>query len=987
MLVINSAARLNRTGGLRPRTMKTVSALALMTATFAAMNGARAQTPPAPPQPATVDEIIVTGSRIVRDGYEAPTPVTVIGVEQIQQSGFPDLFNAVRTMPAFGSSGEGTRAGGNSVSSGRQGQNTFNLRNLGETRTLSLLNGHRIVSSDLNGAIDTNVFPQPLISRVDVVTGGASAAYGSDALAGVVNFVIDSEFQGVKGEVSSGITTYGDNWTGKANIAAGTAFANGRGHVVASYEWNFDPGLFPMSAREWNHVAWKVLTNSAYGTGPGQSTSVPEFLVRSNTGLINASPGGIITAGPLKGTAFNMEGVPFEFIYPSTQGAGFIAGGMAPLNDTSQYSQNVTTRSRQENVFLRTSYDLSDNVTVYAQFINHFSKTAGLSKLDDSQGNLTILADNPYIPAEVRARMVALGLTSFTMGSFNLDIPNLSSNFKRRTWVYSTGLEGSTDVMETNWTWEVFAQYSLAKNNLQVATRNNQLFPRAVDSVRNANGATVCRVNADANAANDDPRCLPYNPFGWNKNDQAVISYVKGITHRLQDNSEKLAEFSVSGEPFELWAGPVSIAFGGGWREEKVVDPNFGPNAYDPVSLTRPFSAGNYLPTNGKYSVTEGYIETVVPLAKDEAWARSMDVNAAVRATDYSTAGYVTTWKVGLTYNPIDDIRLRGTLSRDIRAPNLGEIFATGTGGQAGGIRDPFNGNQTAGLFLTETVGNPNLVPEKADTLGLGIVLQPTFLPGFSAAVDYYSIDIKGAIQQVNAQTTLDLCFIGQTALCQNIQRGPATATNPAGTIILVTSRPTNYAFNLTRGLDFEASYTVNLDEWVDSWSGSFMLRGLAAHVIESTSDDGLNPPLDTAGNNSNTNPGPPYWKFFLSATYALDPVTVGLTARGVSSGHYGPLYVRQACTSGCPVSTPFQRTIDFNHIEGQWLYDVNVNFKFLHKEDSMVDADAFLVVSNILNSDPPVVATSSPEYWHRTNSLLYDVLGRSFRAGIRFRY
>ncbi|MCC6914232.1 MAG: TonB-dependent receptor [Rhodospirillaceae bacterium] len=981
---INAAAGAKRHSGFRPHAMTTVSALAMLTASFAAGQSAQAQTAAPASAPASLDEIVVTGSRVVRDGYEAPTPVTVLGVEQIQQSGYPDLFSVVRTMPAFGTSGDGTRAGGNSVSSGRQGQNTFNLRSLGETRTLSLLNGHRIGSSDLNGAVDTNVFPQTLVSRVDVVTGGASAAYGSDALAGVVNFVLDTEFTGVKGEVSSGITTFGDDWTGKANLAVGTPFASGRGHVIASYAWDYDPGVFPMSARAWNKVAWKIIPNSAYGTGPGQSTSVPEFLLRSHTGLINASPGGIITAGPLKGTAFNKEGAPFQFIYPDVQGGGFIAGGMAPLNDTSQFSQNVTTRSRQENLFGRVSYDLADNVTVYTQFISHYSKTYGLSKLDDSQGNLTIRADNPYIPADTLARMTALGLTSFTMGSFNLDIPNLSSHFKRRTWVYSVGANGTADVGGSSWNWDVFAQYTLAKNNLRVATRNNVLFPLSVDAVRNANGATVCRVNADTNPANDDPRCLPYNPFGWGKNDKAVIDYFKGFTHRLQDNTEKLAEFSASGEPFELWAGPVSIAFGGGWREEKVVDPNFGPNAYDPVSLTRPFSAGNYLPTNGKYSVTEGYIETVVPLAKDTAWARSLDVNAAARATDYSTAGYVTTWKIGVTYNPIDDIRLRATLSRDIRAPNLGEIFATGTGGQAGGIRDPFNGGQTAGLFLTETVGNPNLVPEKADTLGLGVVLQPTFLPGFSAAVDYYSIDIKGAIQQVNAQTTLDLCFIGQTALCSNIQRQAPTPANPAGVITLVTSRPTNYAFNLTRGIDFEATYNINLDEWVDTWNGSMVLRALASHAIESTSDDGLNPPQDAAGNNTG---GLPYWKFFLNATYMLDPITVGVTGRGVSSGNYGPTYYAKSCTSGCPVSTTFQRTLDSNYIAGQWQFDANITYRFMHKNDVGADADAFLTISNVFNTEPPVVATSSPEYWHRTNSLLYDVLGRAFRAGLRFKY
>jgi iron complex outermembrane receptor protein len=740
-----------------------------------------------------------------------------------------------------------------------------------------------------------------------------------------------------------------------------------------------------VSAREWNHVAWKILPNTAYGTGVGQSTSVPQFLVRDHTGLVNESPGGIISAGPLKGTAFMKDGTPFQFIYPATAGGAFIAGGNAPYNDTTQYAQNITTQSRLENFFLRPSFDLTDNINVYGQFIASYSKTYGLSKLDDSPGTIVIKADNPYIPTAVAAQMTALKLTTFNMGSMLLDIPNLSSNFKRRTWSYALGAEGKADVADTTWSWDVYGQYGLARNNLRLPTRNNNLFPLAIDSVRNANGQIVCRVNADAVTTNDDPRCLPFNPFGWGKNDANVIAYVKGTSWRLQENYEKLVEFSANGEPFSSWAGPVSIAFGGGWRQEKVRDDNAGPNPYDPVSLTRPFSAGNYLPTNGQIGVTEGYIETVIPLAKDTAWAKALDFNGAVRATDYTTSGYVTTWKAGLTYSPLDDVRFRFTKSRDIRAPNLGEIFATGTGGQSGGVLNPFNGNQALPLFLTQTVGNPSLKPEKADTLGLGVVLQPTFFPGFSAAIDYYDITINGAIQSVNAQNTLNLCFAGQQALCDNI-----TGTNikaPNGTVTLVTSRPTNYLSQVARGIDFEATYTTNLDNLVDSWNGNLTIRALASRNLELSTDDGLNPVQDQVGNNSAAGSGVPYWKYAVNVTYALDPITIGVSGRGVSAGNYGPSYAKTACTSGCPVSTLFQQTIDYNYIAGQWLFDVNLNYKIMHKADSGADVEAFVTISNIVNSDPPVVANINTEYWMRTNSLLYDVLGRAFRGGIRFKY
>jgi outer membrane receptor protein involved in Fe transport len=958
--------------------LTTASAIALTIAGGATSNNARAQsaapTPPQAAQAPSVEEIVVTGSRIVRDGYEAPTPVTVVGVEQMQQSGFANLFDTVRQMPAFGLSSDGTRAAGNSVSSGSQGQNTYNLRNLGSTRTLSLLDGHRIVSSDLNGAVDTNNFPMSLVSRVDVVTGGASAAYGSDALAGVVNFILDKGFTGVKGEVSSGITTFGDDWTAKTNLTVGFPFADDRGHVLASYEWNWDPGVFPMSKREWNHDAWKILPNPAYTPTNGQ----PQYLVRDHVGLNNETPGGIISAGPLKGTAFAKDGTPFQFVYPSLIGGAYMAGGNAPYGDTTQYSQNVVTRSRIETFYFRPSYDVAENVNIYAQFIGGFAKTFGLSKLNDSPGTQVIKADNPFIPTTIVAQMQALKLTSFNMGSFFLDLPNLSSNFKRRNWSYALGADGKTDAFDTTWTWDVYAQYGLTRNNLKVQARNNVLFALATDAVRNAQGQIVCRVNQ---VTVTNPSCLPFDPFGYGVNDQNVVNYVMGYTWRLQENYEKLAEFSVNGEPFSSWAGPVSVAFGGGWRQERVRDDNAGPNPYDPVSLTRPFSAGNYLPTNGQYDVTEGYVETVVPLAKGETWAKSLDFNAAARFTGYTTSGYVTTWKLGVTYNPIDDVRFRVTRSRDIRAPNLGEEFATGTGGQSGGVLDPFNGNQAAPLFLTQTVGNTNLQPEKADTLGLGVVLQPKFLPGFSASIDYFDIDINGAIQSVNSQNTLNLCYAGQTALCANIQR------NSAGVITLVTSRPTNYLSQVARGIDFEATYTMPLSSVIDSWDGNLTIRALATRNLEQSTNDGVNPVQDQVGCNTSSCTGTPYWKYFVNATYSLDPVTIGFTGRGVSAGNYGPSYNPVACTSGCPTSTLFQQTIDYNHIAGQWVFDANITFKFLHKAESNVDLEGFLTISDILNPDPPVVANINTEYWYRSNCLLYECLGRSFRGGIRFKY
>ena len=945
MLKSSAAAGAVRRSGMRPHAMTSVSALALLAASFAGIPSAKAQTPPpAQTPPASIDEIVVTGSRIVRDGYEAPTPVTVVGVEQIQQSGFPDLFNAVRTMPAFGTSGEGTRAGGNSVSSGRQGQNTFNLRNLGETRTLSLLNGHRIVSSDLNGAIDTNVFPQPLISRVDVVTGGASAAYGSDALAGVVNFVIDTEFTGVKGEISSGITTYGDDWTGKSSIAAGMPFAGGRGHVIASYDWNFDPGLFPMSAREWNRVAWKMLTNSAYGTGPGQSTSVPEFIIRSNTGLINASPGGIITAGPLKGTAFNKEGVPFQFIYPDVQGAGFIAGGMAPLNDTSQYSQNVTTRSRQENVFFRASYDLADNITLFGQFINHYSKTAGLSKLDDSQGNLTIRADNPFIPADVAGRMTALGLTSFTMGSFNLDIPNLSSDFKRRTWVYSLGLEGTANVMDKEWTWELFGQYSLAKNNLRVATRNNVLFPKAVDAVRNANGAIVCRVNADADPANDDPSCAPFNPFGNGAPSAEARAYTTGTQRSDAVSKLDAAAVRVQGDLFNLPAGPLSIAFGAEARWEEQ-DETVGE-----LDAAGAFATPLYPQAlSGGFNVKEGFVEALVPILKNDGF--EVDFNGAARYSDYSLSGGIWSWKLGGTTRLFNDLLLRATRSRDIRAPNVGELFSQGglnirpiVDLDTAGRNDPnYNPNPTARVI---SGGNPDLVPEVSETLILGGSYTPSFVPGLQLSVDYYDISINRAIATVTPSDITAACAAGDQVACDAVVR------DATGTITDVFATSQNLAKFETSGFDIEASYRI---PQFAGLPGMMSFRALATYVDKLVTKTGTNT-NDTAGDVGDAIAGLPNWRANFDIDYITEDFSLNARARYVGGGDFND-----------------QLDIVNGKISARTYIDLGAEFSV------MDNFTLFGNVRNLFDKDPPLVTT--------TYNAHYDVVGRFFTVGGRVNF
>ncbi len=947
------------------RALATASAAALSAALV--LPAAAQQSAQAP----SVEEITVTGTRVVRDGYQAPTPLTVMDAEQIRASAPANVADFVNELPALSGSTEPQNSN-SAISSGAGGINTLNLRGLGDVRTLVLLDGQRSVGSTINGTVDVNNVPQMLISRVDVVTGGASAAYGSDALSGVVNFVLDKDFTGLSVEADAGITTYGDDKSWKIGVAYGTPFAADRGHLLLNGEVSNKDGIFGVP-RDWAKQGIYLITNPAYGTGAGQSQSVPERIIVSGAGVSNATYGGIITSTALAGTAFDPSGQPYQFAYGSPRRDPWMVGGQAMANQANTFNTLDPSEVRQS-VFTRVTYDVTDAVEVFVQGSWNYSHGKSLSGHQYHLGNLLVRADNAFLPQSVRDRAVTAGVTQFNVGKFVGDIPVRGTDNDRTTRRVVTGLNGTLGAFDSDWSWDAYYQYGETSTSENLpGISNNARFARAVDAVRGANGSIVCRVNADAVTTNDDPACVPFNLFGENVNSQAAKDYVLGIPHRNQKFTQSVMAFSVSGEPLSLWAGPVSLAFGAEHRKETVA-------GAVPPEYNSGWFVGNYRPSFGSYKVTEGFIETVIPLANGEAWADSWDLNAAIRGTDYSTSGFVATWKVGTTYAPIPDVRFRITRSRDIRAPNLSELYQAG-GANTNNVTDPFNGNavtQYTGLVS----GNPALEPEKADTWGLGAVLTPQFLPGFSASFDYFNINVKGAIGTVTNQDIVDRCFQGDTVYCAAITRGP----NASGVQVIqqIRSQPFNLVTLRARGYDIDLSYRASLDEIVESFAGNLTLRALATRYLENYRADGIAAPVERVG--QNLQDGPPRWRYRLSAGYNLDPINVILTARGVSAGVYDNTNIE--CTTGCPVSTTINRTVAENDIKGQWYFDLNLTYKFLSNDDGD-EAEAFLTVRNLANTDPALVAqgpAGTSFLGQPANPTLYDTLGRTFRAGVRFK-
>lgn len=912
------------------------------------------------------EEIVVTGSRVTRDGFEAPTPVTVLNTDEMLRDAPIALSDLINKLPVFSSSPT-ARNSVSSVSDGNAGVSNLNLRSIGANRTLVLFDGARLAGSSIGGfhnnggSVDISVFPDGLISRVDVVTGGASAPYGSDAVAGVVNFILDKNFTGVKGSLTGGVTTYGDDRQYLATLTAGTSFANGRGHIIVSGSNSYNAGIPNAGeAREWAYKSWGQVINPAYTPTNG----LPYYLRRANTGSITSAPGGIITtAGPLKGITFGPGGTIHRFVYGDPTDSSLTVGGDWELTAAGggavPRNSSLDPKVVRNNAFVRTSYDITDDFQLYLQYLYSITKTTTFSG-SPNRNNLTIRSDNPFIPDGVRTVMQANNIASFSMGARFEDLPKGGVFNTRQYRDYTVGGNGTVEALQTAWSWNFYVKRSVSEASINVKNAviiNNLL--AAVDVITSpTTGLPVCR----SYLAN--PSCVPYNVMGLGVNNPAAANYFLGTPHLNQDVQQDAQAFGVSGEPFDLWAGPVSLAFGVEHRKESVDGQT---TALDAASA---FSTGNYKVTTGAYTVTDGYVETVVPLARDEPWAKSLDVNAAARVTNYSTSGTVFTYKVGASYDVNGDIRFRATRSRDIRSPNLGEYFSAGQPGSLS-IRDPYHNNQSLSIVWFND-GNTNLKPEKADTTGFGVVYRPSFIPGLSMSLDYYDINLSGTILRVQQQVIADGCYAGNQLYCSQIE------FDADGYIRIIRLQNQNSAAQKTNGLDFEASYSLPMSEIVGSWDGTATIRGLLTHTRDLTTitpDGQVIQGLNVYGGGVYPYVVAPKWRYNVMVSYDTESFSGSLTARGIGSGVVSSNYTQ--CTSGCPTLTSPQFSVDDNHLPGALYLDLNLTYRWA--AESGYSAEIFFTGENLTNweQDFPIISFTPGQY---------DLLGRTFRAGLRFK-
>jgi outer membrane receptor protein involved in Fe transport len=838
------------------------------------------------------------------------------------------------------------------------------------------------VGNIVTGVVDVSQLPQDLFQRVDTVFGGASAAYGSDALAGVVNIVLDTKYDGIKGEMSGGITNYGDARSWKVALTAGTGFLSDRGHIEVSGDAEGDRGILGTDPqrRSWDSKGNMMMNNPLYGTGPGQSTSVPQMIAESQVGLSNAAVGGLITSGPLKGTLFGPGGSISQLVYgPIISDPLMSGGGWRATNQQTRFAVALDPRTSRQNIFGRVSYAINGNMEVYAQAQWGHSHEISTSVANFFTGSIVVKNDNPLIPAPIAASMAAQGITSFQFGTMNGDISGTTPTYDRSVNREAIGVDGDFQAFGTSWKWDAHGSYgydrgtSSAANTILTAAYNN-----AIDVVRNpTTGLIVCR----STLTNPTNGCVPYNLFGTGVNSQAALDYVTGQGptnpggHFYRDHLIQTVEgANISGEPFSLWAGPVSIATGIEHRKETT-----GATA-DPGEAAQAWLITSGTPFNGSFSVTEGYVETVVPLAKNYSWADSLDLDVAARFTGYSTFGTAETWKVGLNYT-VGDLHFRATESRDLREPTLVDLYSTPVTVNFQ-VADPFVNNQNV-TYIGVTSGNPKLKPEKAYSTGLGVVYQPGWLSGFSVSFDYYQVAIAQVIASYSATQLLQLCFNKVQTACDAVS---TIGTDNKGLPILqINTIPQNFASEKTKGFDIESSYRLSLSDVFDNWKGNIAFHMLLTHAISDVQNSGAigTIPLQRAGENGGS--APPHYKLNASLNYNRDPVNIGLTVRAISSGKINNSWI--TCTTGCPVSTANHLTTNQNHIAGAIYFDLNTTYFIPTAEGDM---ELFFNIRNLFNLNPPVYYVGpNNNSWqtYPANGQDYDILGRVFRAGVRFAF
>lgn len=958
---------------------------------IAALAAGTAQAQQAPAAAAGPDvsddaDIVVTGSRIARRDTIANSPIATIGTESFDRTGVATLETALVQLPQFTAS-----TGSTTNSNANGGQANIQLRGLGRQRTLVLLDGRRLIAANPDGSVDINAIPSAMIGDVEVITGGASAVYGSDAVAGVVNFKLRKSFSGFELSAQNGITSRGDGGDRKIALIAGTGFADGRGHVVVSGEYAQRDAIH-IADRAWTFGANRAAA-SPYGAVSFAATNQPsQAALDAVFAGYGVAPGTVARGNTI---GFNADGTLYSTGLAVANYRGDTDPNFAVNNGRSLVFDDRRFRYLQLPLerysgFGRASFDVSPGLSLFLQ--GFFTRTKTQTSLNPSpiagsNGISAVPVTNPFIPEDFRTLLASRPNPA---GTFNVDVRTDVVGPRVSARVYDTyqiiaGAEGQTGLGD--WTYSVTGTYG--RNDIQSyaynfvsRTRVNQLL-RAADG-----GNSLCEGG--------------YNPFGVNRISASCAAYISPRLSSPTYLEQEIIEAGAQGGLFDLPGGQVRAALGAGYRRDKYA------TTADPLLQANDIIFGSGQTFSGSIGVKEFYGEISLPILRDMTFFHALNIDLAYRYSDYNTVGGVHTYKADGYWEPARGVRFRSGYERAVRAPNIGEVFqpqafgstiiglagSIGSGDPcdvSGGYRQGANAAQVRSLCLAQGVptslidnftfaqqsvniisgGNPALNEEVADTYTAGIVLTPRFgtplLGNFSLSVDFYSIDVRDAVGSVTANVALARCFNADgfsnptysdsSPFCSLVLRD---ANN--GTIFQVQQLLFNLGGYRTSGIDAQASWQTSLGN-IGTLGFNLVGSYLRSFKVQTLPTD---PFIDFAGTIGNGQIDPvaisrPKYKGIFTLTYALGGFNAAAQWRYIGKMKNAANVPNGGTAPGVPSVSYF---------------DLNIGYQLSDRLNIWGN------VSNLTDRKPPAYPSQGS-----TDFATYDVLGRRFTMGLRARF
>lgn len=990
--------------GTRQRLLRTTMFGGALAALALAATGAAAQTSAQqqqqPDEAAQIDDIVVTGSRIVRQDYESTSPIVTVGAEDFQATGAVTIDALINDLPQFVPSINQTS---NNPSNG--GQANINLRGLGTVRTLVLMNGRRVVPSNSTGTVDINILPTPLIRNVEVISGGASAAYGSDALAGVANFILDDNFKGVQFDAQYGVTDRSDGATESYSVTLGGDIADGRGNAVISVGRSTREFIYNRD-REFSAVSGPSGT-SPLGSTVFDSTNLPTAaFVNGYFGATVANTGsfGFNNSGSIfsyAGTRNFQSPGGIDYDGNVTPGGNW-AYNTGPLN----YLQLPLDRW---NAYASADYELNAGAEIYTSllFTQYESSQELAATPAASTTGFRVRSTNPFISADLRA---FLNARPNPTGSFRLDkrfndIGGRHSTEDYTVYQGTVGIRGDLIGLR-DWTYDVYAQFGRME---RVTVQTGNVSRSAVQTLLDAadGGASLCAGGFDfLGESNLSPEC---------------IAYIARTSQNVTEQDQKVVEASLQGGLFDLWAGELRFAAGIQYREDTFefrpdaslartnpVTPHLGANGLPDGGTIGGSEIAGFNPSqalSGSTNSVEYFAEILVPLLSELPFVQQLDLTLGYRYSDYNTVGGLSAYRADLDWQITDFLRARGGVSRSVRAPSIGELFAprntsfpsigapstTGLAGDPCDIRSSYrtgpNAAQVRALCIAQgiapgavdayqytnnqvpgfTGGNPDLFEETSDSFTVGLVINSPFdspwLSGFSASLDYYDIAIEDVIGTIGAASQLQGCYNAQgqnpsydasNFFCQLFKRDPLS-----GSVIDALETNANLATLNTSGVDAQFDWNFVLADigapdwgtlsfnvivgWLENRDGQSFA---GAPVIDRTGT------IDSVFGNTF-----PEWKSLSSVNWRNGAFGVGARWRNIGE------------------MTQFGTA---NEIESKDYFDLNASWE-------LTDSISLRATVNNLTDEQPVVY--SPGVQANTDPSTYDTLGRRYSIGLTAKF